>query len=124
LTEDEKREARATDPRAAGIVERAEQITPDAMNALHGALRSIRVGARKVSKGSRVRVRLGRRRTDAQDMFVDGRVATVEDVREDLEGNGWVAVIVEDDPAAELNRWFGRHLWFHTDELEPMDEAS
>jgi hypothetical protein len=118
LSDDEKREARATDPRAAAIVARAEQIAPDAMNGLHGAVRSLRVGRGSVARGSRVRIRLGKRRTDAQDMFVDGRVATVEDVREDFEGNGWVAVIVEDDPAAEMHRWFGRHLWFHTDELE------
>lgn len=122
LTDDEKREARATDPRAAAVVARSEEITPDAMNGLHGAVRSLRVGRAKVAKGSRVRVRLGSRRTDAQDMFIDGRVATVEEVREDFEGNGWVGVIVEDDPAAEVHRWFGRHLWFHTDELEPVSE--
>jgi hypothetical protein len=124
LTDEEKREARATDPRAAEVVTRAESIAPEAMNGLHGAIRSLRVGRANVGKGSRVRVRLGGRRTDAQDMFVDGRVATVEDVREDFEGNGWVAVIVDDDPAAEMNRWFGRHLWFHTDELEPLDVPS
>jgi hypothetical protein len=57
-------------------------------------------------------------------MFIDGRLATVEDVREDLEGNGWVAVTVDDDPAAEINRWYGRHLWFHADELEPEEGPS
>ncbi|MDB4995482.1 MAG: hypothetical protein JWM74_2914 [Myxococcaceae bacterium] len=125
LTDEEKREARATDPRAAALVERAEQITPHEMNQLHGAVRSLRVGRNDVAKGSRVRVRLGRRRhTDPQDMFVDGHVATVEDVREDFEGNGWIAVVVDDDPAAELNRWFGRHLWFHPDELELVEETS
>jgi hypothetical protein len=124
LTDEEKREARATDPRAAALVERADQTSPDEMSQLHGAVRSLRVGRSDVSKGSRVRVRLGRRRhTDPQDMFVDGHVATVEDVREDFEGNGWVAVVVDDDPAAELNRWFGRHLWFHPDELEPLEET-
>jgi hypothetical protein len=125
LTDEEKREARATDPRAAALVERAEQITPHEMNQLHGAVRSLRVGRADVSKGSRVRVRLGNRRhTDPQDMVVDGHVATVEDVREDFEGNGWIAVVVDDDPAAELNRWFGRHLWFHPDELELLEETS
>jgi hypothetical protein len=124
LTDEEKREARATDPRAEALVARADGITPDAMNGLHGAVRSLRVGRATIAKGSRVRVRLGRRRTDAQDMFIDGREATVEDVREDMEGNGWVAVIVDDDPAAEIHRWYGRHLWFHTDELEPVGAPS
>lgn len=130
LTEDEKRQARATDPRAAALVARSEQMSPDAMNRLHGVIRSLRVAQAVVSKGSQVRIHLdptrrpsghGSRRTDAQDMFVNGRVATVEDVREDFEGNGWVAVIVDEDPAAEMNRWFGRHLWFHTDELEIVE---
>jgi hypothetical protein len=124
MTEEEKREARATDVRAAAILERSDGIDADGMNRLHGAVRSLRVGRAKVARGSRVRLRLGHRRTDAQDMFVDGRLATVEDVREDFEGNGWVAVIVDDDPAAEMNRWYGRHLWFHPDEIEIVEQPS
>ncbi|MBX3226612.1 MAG: hypothetical protein KIT84_31865 [Labilithrix sp.] len=126
LTEDEKRQARATDPRAAALVARSDDISADDMNRLHGAIRSLRVAGTSVARGSRVRIRLGakRRRSDAQDMFVDGRVATVEDVREDFEGNGWIAVIVDEDPAAEMNRWFGRYLWFYTDEIEPLEVAS
>jgi hypothetical protein len=124
LTDQEKREARATDPFAAAIVARSDGITPHALNGLHGAVRSLRSGRVTLAKGRRVRIQLGRHRTDAQDMFIDGRLATVEDVREDLEGNGWVAVTVDDDPAAEINRWYGRHLWFHADELEPEEGPS
>ncbi|ANZ27033.1 hypothetical protein A4U64_21830 [Rhodococcus sp. WB1] len=39
LTDEEKAEARATDPRAAQIVERCETMTPAEMQALHGILR-------------------------------------------------------------------------------------
>ena len=42
LTDDEKREARATDPRAAGIVDRADTLPPEILERLHGAARGIR----------------------------------------------------------------------------------
>jgi hypothetical protein len=42
LTDEEKREARATDPRAAAIVDRVESLPPEAMARLHGAVRSLR----------------------------------------------------------------------------------
>ena len=44
MTEDEKRAARATDPRAREIVDRSENMPPEIFERLHGALRS--VGAR------------------------------------------------------------------------------
>jgi hypothetical protein len=42
LTEEEKREARATDPRAAAIVDRVDTLPPEVMERLHGAIRSLR----------------------------------------------------------------------------------
>lgn len=45
LTEDEKREARATDPRAAAIVDRVDTIPREAFERLHGAVRSLRTVA-------------------------------------------------------------------------------
>lgn len=41
LTDEEKREARATDPRAAALVERVEQLSEDALGRLHGTIRSL-----------------------------------------------------------------------------------
>ncbi|MFC3575072.1 hypothetical protein ACFOZ0_17660 [Streptomyces yaanensis] len=41
LTDDEKREARATDPRAARILERVETMPPEVFARLHGAIRSL-----------------------------------------------------------------------------------
>ncbi|TFD54736.1 hypothetical protein E3T55_02805 [Cryobacterium frigoriphilum] len=43
LTEEEKAEARVTDPRAAAIIDRCEALTVDELEKLHGALRSPRV---------------------------------------------------------------------------------
>lgn len=39
LTDEEKREARATDPRAAELVDRAEALPPEMLERLHGAIR-------------------------------------------------------------------------------------
>ena len=62
-----------------------------------------------------------RRNADAQDIFVAGKTARVTSVHEDVEGNTHVAVVVEDDPAADLHDWYGRYLYFSPDEIEPLD---
>jgi hypothetical protein len=41
LTDEEKREARATDPRAAAIIDRVEVIPREVLERLHGAVRSL-----------------------------------------------------------------------------------
>ena len=72
-----------------------------------------------VAKGSRVCLRPGQRRADAQDMFLAGRLATVEAVFLDVDGNRHLAVTLDEDPAADLQRWHGRYLYFSPDEVEP-----
>ncbi|MDB4968868.1 MAG: hypothetical protein JWN44_4557 [Myxococcales bacterium] len=132
LTDDEKREARATDRRAAEVIDRAERLSDSALLALHGKGGGGKTNASgqadTIGQGSRVRVRLGvatgTRRTDAQDMFLDGRIGIVEEVREDLDGQTHLAVILDDDPAAELHRWYGRHLHFRPEELELVEAVS
>jgi hypothetical protein len=138
LTDDEKREARASDPRVAALIDGVERLGPEAMSRLHGGARelhdvqppsaerpapmSLRVGAATVGPGSRVRLRPGSRRTDAQDMFLDGMTATVEAIVRDVEDRDCLAVTLDGDPAAELLRWQRRFLYFHPDEIEPLDE--
>jgi hypothetical protein len=187
LTEDEKREARATDERAAAIIDRVDSMPPELLERLHGAVRYLqgvegtpephppgaegtpephrpgdgaptgRVAAHgkerdplstappelvpwwdpgadrtvspetdgvvvagvTVAKGSRVRLRPGQR-ADAQDMFLAGRLATVEAVFLDVDGNRHLAVTLDEDPAADLQRWHGRFLYFSPDEVEPQ----
>jgi hypothetical protein len=125
LTDAEKREARATDRRAAEIIDRADRLSADELLGLHG--RTSGGAAPAITRGSRVRVRLapatGSRRTDAQDMFLDGRIGVVEEVREDVDGQTHLAIILEDDPAADLHRWYGRHLHFRPDEVELVEAA-
>jgi hypothetical protein len=66
-----------------------------------------------------VRLRPGRC-ADAQDIFVAGRTARVAAVHQDVDGNTHIAVVVEDDPAAELHDWYGRYLYFAPEEVEPL----
>ncbi|MGF6885472.1 hypothetical protein ABIA39_003986 [Nocardia sp. GAS34] len=48
LTDEEKRQARATDPRAAQIIDRCEAMTPEQMRQLHGVLRDPAAGGPRV----------------------------------------------------------------------------
>ena len=81
---------------------------------------SLIVGGVSVAKGSHVRLCPGHRRADAQDMFLEGRLATVEAVFSDVDGKNYVAVTLADDLAADLHRWHGRYLYFAPDEIEPV----
>jgi hypothetical protein len=129
LTDDEKREARATDPRAAALIDHAETLDPDAFLRLHGTIRSVRpvepetvvVQGKHITEGSRVRLRPGARRADAQDMFLAGRVAVVEAVLRDVDDQPYLAVTLVDDPGADLSRSHGRFRYFAPDEVEPCD---
>ncbi|GIM94654.1 hypothetical protein [Paractinoplanes toevensis] len=141
MTDAEKAEARATDPRAATIVDRCETLSPADLQRLHGGRVSpavlpaespwwdpsadasvspesdaVLVGDVPVRKGSLVRLH-PRRRADAQDMFVAGLLARVTAVLSDVDGGTHVAVVLVDDPAADLHDWYGRYLYFAPDEL-------
>jgi hypothetical protein len=139
LTDEEKREARATDPRAAAIVDRADSMPQDVLERLHGTLRSVasppwwdpgadasvhpdtdtvEVGGVAIARGSVVRLHPGRH-ADAQDMFLEGRLAIVQGVYLDVEERRYVAVTPSDDPGADLHEWHGRFLYFSPDEIEP-----
>ena len=61
MTDEEKAEARATDPRAAEIIDRCEPMSPRRWQQLHGVLRDPRAPSRPGRARSRRRARLGRR---------------------------------------------------------------
>ncbi|MEW1632839.1 hypothetical protein AB0469_02070 [Streptomyces sp. NPDC093801] len=160
LTDQEKREARGTDPRAAAVVDLADSLPPEVLERLHGAIRSLRgptgaaepeepapdtlftpqtpwwdpagadaagpgralVDGTPVGPGSRVLLRPGLRRTDAQDLFLQGRAARVEAVLHDVDGGVHLAVTVEGDPGADIRREQGRFLYFQPDEVTVGEE--
>ncbi len=168
LTDEEKREARATDARAAAIIDRVDAMPQEMLDRLHGAMRylreatsdpasglgglgsdvagatgenapwwdpgvdasvspdtdSVEIEGVAVSKGRRVRLCPGTRRADAQDMFLEGRVATVQGVFLDVENRTYIAVTLEDDPASEFYQWHGRYFYFAPDEVKPLEARS
>lgn len=149
LTEEEKRQARGTDPRAAAVLEQVDQMPAEIMDRLHGAIRYLRsaqtasnvdppwwdpgadasvapetdritINGRTVGNGSTVRLCLGSHRADAQDFFLTGRLATVHAVFHDVDGNDHLAVTLNDDPAADISELHGRFRYFRPDEVEPV----
>ena len=190
LTDAERQEARATDQRAADLLDRLDGLPPEMLERMHGAIRYLSPGPGKsagapgsagsdpaappkagpgpaappmftepsefpaagtpsqpwwdpgadtsvspetdhvlvagvrVARGSRVRMRPGARRADAQDIFLTGREALVEAVLHDVDGQVHVAVSPVSDPLADLQRNHGRFLYFAPDELEPVPAAS
>jgi hypothetical protein len=122
LTPAEQALARATDPRAAEIVDRAVGLADSDLARLHGAVRDWNGLGSRFRPGLRVRLRPDerRRRTDVQDMLFAGRTATVEAVREDVDGTKYLAVTLDDDPAIEMHRAKGRFHYYYPDEVEPL----
>jgi hypothetical protein len=80
---------------------------------------SVVVAGVVVSKDSLVRLRPSRR-ADAQDLFFAGQLARVTAVLGDVDGQAHVAVVLVDDPAADMHEWYGRYLYFAPEELEPL----
>jgi hypothetical protein len=161
LTDEEKSEARGTDARAAAIINRCDDMSPETMGALHGQMKpvgssirpvaeaaegpedpyavpwwdpeidasfdpwteSVWIAGIEVTKGTAVRLRPSHR-SDAQDIFLAGLLATVAGVFTDVDGDQHVAITVDDDPATEELMWQGRYLFFHVDEVEPLADQS
>jgi len=173
LSEDEKLQARATDPRAAALLDRIEAMDPADIVKLHGTVRSPRpgpsgapdgpamvartsaagdpewigdpdvpwwdpgadasvspdtdtvtIGGHQIGRGAKVRLQPGKRRSDAQDMFLIGRIAEVQAVLLDVDDNPYLAVALVDDPDQDLRIAHGRFLYFTVDEVEPCEAAS
>ncbi len=133
LSDAERAEACATDPRARALVERAERFDDEAFARLHAgtflqteaersAPESVTVNGIRVAKGSSVRIS-PKRKADAWDMFLAGKIATVCGIQQDFENRTYVTVTIDDDPASEYHEWYGRSFFFDTDEVEPLTQA-
>lgn len=123
LTPAEKTLARATDPRAAALLDRVDALSHEAMTRLHGTMRDARPVGSRFTPGQRVRLRLdgSKRRTDAQDLLYSGRTATIAEIRADVDGREYLLVTLDDDPSAEMHRWKGRFHHYYPDEVELLD---
>ncbi|HEX3917326.1 MAG TPA: hypothetical protein VHW60_08305 [Caulobacteraceae bacterium] len=130
LTDAEKREAAAAEPKVRALLERTEALTANDLARLHGALRSprqfpkpalacdlggdLRVGARVLLKP--------KPGGDIMDIALAGKVAIVEAIERDFEDRVHVAVTIEDDPGRDLGlgRFPGHRFFFSREEMEPI----
>lgn len=128
LTDDEKEAARSAHPYVRQLVERAEALDADTQAMLHGELtggapqpgdESVEITGRIVRKGSRVRVH-PKGRTDVWDDIVRGMTGRVCMVHTDFEGNRYIGVVFDADPAGDLHEWYGRAFYYGPDEVEPQ----
>jgi hypothetical protein len=152
LTDEEKAEMRRSDPHARAILERTEMLPPDHLAKLHGAVRgmrpvvaetsepeidgkmeawdpfaerppleSVRVFGADVRRGDRVRL-WPQKKADIMDMAMEGKVAVIEAIEQDLEDQIQFAVVLEDDPGRDMGmlRQAGHRFFFSPEEIEPL----
>ena len=99
LTDEEKAEIRRGDERTRAMLERTENMPAEQLMKLHGALRGL--PRTSLRKGHRVRLR-PQRSADIMDIALRGRIATIDAIEEDMEGNVHFAVVIDDDPGRDL----------------------
>jgi hypothetical protein len=124
LTDEEKREMCAADPRAKALLDRTEALGQEELMKLHGVLRAKgRAVSNGVTLGPGHRVRLRPRPGgDIFDVALAGKEATVASVEEDFEGRVFLALTIDDDPGRDLGLLGkpGHRFFFRPDEVEPL----
>jgi hypothetical protein len=151
MTDEEKREMAATDPRTRALLERTEAMTPAELARLHGTLRSprqfggvpgednapwsaidnkpplasLQIGGTELTIGDRVRLD-PKGRADIMDLVLKDRVAVIEAIECDFEDRVHLAVTIADDPGRELGfgHMPGHRFFFAPDEVQPLPPGS
>jgi hypothetical protein len=140
LTDREKIEMQRVDEQARKILERAENLRPEDFLKMHGTLREVRktneeffnpaqrrdsaaVNGVTLKAGDRVRIR-PKQRADVMDIALEGKIAIIEAVEEDVDKNVHFAVVLEDDPGKDMGmmRHIGHRFFYGADEVEPLIE--
>jgi hydrogenase maturation protease len=77
----------------------------------------------QVRRGDRVRLR-PRAGGDVFDIALSGKVAAIESIEQDYEGNLHVCVVVDDDPGRDIGlmRQPGHRFFFAPTEVQPLEE--
>jgi hypothetical protein len=84
-------------------------------------LDSVLVGDVELKQGDRVRLR-PRPGGDVFDLALQGKIAVVEAIEQDYEGQAHLAVVLDDDPGRDLGmlRQPGHRFFFSPEEVEPL----
>jgi hydrogenase maturation protease len=85
------------------------------------ALELIEIRGVQVRRGERVRLR-PRAGGDVFDLALDGKIATIESIEQDYEGQLHVCVVVDEDPGRDIGlmRQPGHRFFFAPTEVEPL----
>ena len=139
MTDEEKQEVRNVDEQARRILERTENLSAEHFIRMHGTMREVhsvnedffnparriesaKVGSIELKKGDRVRIH-PKKRSDVMDMALEGRIAIIEAVEQDVDDQIHFALILEDDPGKDLGfmRQPGHRFFYGADEVEPVN---
>ena len=84
-------------------------------------LESVSAGDVEMHIGDRVRLQ-PRAGGDIMDGALAGKIAIIESIEQDYEGNIQVAVVIDDDPGKDLGflRQPGHRFFFDAEEMEPV----
>jgi hypothetical protein len=147
MTESEKREMAALDPRGQRLLETVESLTQEDLGRLHGAWREprfgesfpgammdpaakpslafLRVAGCELKAGDRVRLK-PKGRADAMDLILKDEIAVIESIERDYDNRVHVAVVLESDPGREfgLGRMPGHRFFFSPEEIEPFGKTA
>lgn len=87
-------------------------------------IESVRVFGMELKTGSRVRL-WPQKKADIMDMALEGKVAVIEAIEQDLEDNIQLAVVLDDDPGREFGmmRQPGHRFFFSPEEVEPVEDT-
>jgi hydrogenase maturation protease len=87
-------------------------------------LESVEIQGVQLRRGDRVRLR-PRAGGDVFDLALAGKIAAVESIEQDYEGNLHVCVVVEDDPGRDIGlmRQPGHRFFFAPSEVEPIGKG-
>jgi hypothetical protein len=85
-------------------------------------LAHVMVGGVELKQGDRVRLK-PRPRGDVFDLALAGKIALVEAIEQDYEGQAHLAVVLDDDPGRDLGmlRQPGHRFFFSPEEVEPLN---
>ncbi|MBA3833613.1 MAG: hypothetical protein H0X34_17320 [Chthoniobacterales bacterium] len=140
MTDAEKMEMRQVDEHARRILERTENLAEADLLKLHGVMRptplqqsneeffnpnkpleTVRVGGVELKAGDRVRIR-PKKRSDVMDIALNGKIAIIESVMQDVENEVQFALVLDDDPGRDLGmmRQPGHRFFYGADEVEPI----
>jgi hypothetical protein len=81
----------------------------------------VKVFGQELRPGDTVRL-WPKKNADIMDLALAGKVATIEAIEQELEGQIHLAVVLDDDPGKDLGllRQPGHRFFFTLDEVEPM----